>query len=97
MFVGHYAASLTLKSFENRVSLGVLFLAVQFVDILFFPFVLAGIERMNIVENFTQSTHFELEYMPFTHGLLSSVLWAVGTSRSRPISSLSTCLSPTAS
>ncbi|NCF25114.1 MAG: hypothetical protein GWP60_11290, partial [Gammaproteobacteria bacterium] len=77
MFVGHYAASLTLKSFENRVSLGVLFLAVQFVDILFFPFVLAGIERMNIVENFTQSTHFELEYMPFTHGLLSSVLWAV--------------------
>jgi hypothetical protein len=77
MFVGHYAASLTLKSFENRVSLGVLFLAVQSVDILFFPFVLAGIERMNIVENFTQSTHFELEYMPFTHGLLSSVLWAV--------------------
>jgi hypothetical protein len=29
------------------------------------------------VENFTQSTHFELEYMPFTHGLLASVLWAV--------------------
>ena len=77
MFVGHYAASLALKSFEKRVSLGVLFLAVQFVDILFFPFVLAGIERMNIVENFTQSTHFELEYMPFTHGLLASALWAI--------------------
>src|SRR6056300_548007 len=77
MFVGHYAASLALKSFEQKVSLGVLFLAVQFVDILFFPFVLAGIERMNIVENFTQSTHFELEYMPYTHGLLASVLWAV--------------------
>ena len=74
MFVGHYAASLALKSFEQKVSLGVLFLAVQFVDILFFPFVLAGIERMNIVENFTQSTHFELEYMPFTHGLLASAL-----------------------
>jgi hypothetical protein len=57
MFVGHYAASLALKSFEKRVSLGVLFLAVQFVDILFFP--------------------FELEYMPFTHGLLASMLWAV--------------------
>lgn len=77
MFVGHYAASLALKSFEKRVSLGVLFLAVQFVDILFFPFVLAGIERMNIVENFTQSTHFELEYMPFTHSLLASAMWAV--------------------
>ena len=77
MFIGHYAASLALKSFEKRVSLGVLFLAVQFVDILFFPFVLAGIERMNVIENFTQSTHFELEYMPFTHSLLASAFWAV--------------------
>jgi len=77
MFVGHYAASLALKSFEKRVSLGVLFLAVQFVDILFFPFVLLGIERMNIVENFTKSTHFELEYMPYTHGLLASALWSI--------------------
>lgn len=77
MFVGHYAASLALKSFEKRASLGLLFLAVQFVDILFFPFVLIGIERMNIVENFTQSTHFELEYMPYTHGLLAGVLWSL--------------------
>ncbi len=76
MFVGHYAASLALKKFEKRASLGVLFLAVQFVDILFFPLVLLGIERINIVENFTQSTHFELEYMPYTHSLLASMLWA---------------------
>ncbi len=76
MFVGHYAASLALKKFEKRASLGLLFLAVQFVDILFFPLVLLGIERMNVVENFTQSTHFELEYMPFTHSLLASILWA---------------------
>jgi len=76
MFVGHYAASLALKKFEKRASLGVLFLAVQFVDILFFPFVLLGIERINIIENYTQSTHFQLEYMPYTHGLFASVLWA---------------------
>lgn len=77
MFVGHYAASLALKSYEKRVSLGVLFLAVQFVDIVFFPLVLAGVERLNIVENFTQSTHFELEYMPYTHSLLAAMFWAV--------------------
>jgi hypothetical protein len=76
MFVGHYAASLALKSVEKKASLGVLFLAVQFVDILFFPFVLMGIERINIIENFTQSTHFELEYMPYTHSLLASFLLA---------------------
>ncbi len=76
MFVGHYAASLALKKVEKKASLGLLFLAVQFVDILFFPFVLLGIERFNIVENFTQSTHFDLEYIPYTHSLLASFLWA---------------------
>lgn len=76
MFVGHYAVSLGLKSFEQRASLGVLFLAVQFVDILFFPFILLGLERMNIVENFTASTHFELLFMPYTHSLVGSLVWA---------------------
>jgi len=76
MFVGHYAASLALKSVEKKASLGLLFLAVQFVDILFFPFVLLGIERINVVDNYTQSTHFELEYMPYTHSLLASFLCA---------------------
>ena len=76
MFVGHYAAGLALKKYEKRASLGILFLGVQFVDILFFPFVLLGIERINIVENFTDATHFELEYMPYTHSLVGSVFWA---------------------
>ncbi len=76
MFVGHYAAGLALKKVERKASLGLLFLAVQFVDILFFPFVLLGIERINVIENFTQSTHFELEYMPYTHSLLASFLCA---------------------
>ncbi len=35
MFVGHYAVSLALKKIEKRASLGILFLAVQFLDILF--------------------------------------------------------------
>ncbi len=64
MFIGHYSAALALKRVEKNASLGWLFLAVQFVDILFFPLVLLGIERLKIVENFTQSTHFELEFMP---------------------------------
>lgn len=76
MFVGHYAAGLALKKCEKRVSLGILFLGVQFVDILFFPFVLLGIERINVIENFTQATHFELEHMPYTHSLVASLFWA---------------------
>ncbi len=77
MFVGHYAASLALKKFEKRASLGMLFLGVQLLDILFFPFVLLGIERFNIIENYTQSTHFQLEYMPYTHSLVGALFWAL--------------------
>ena len=76
MFIGHYAAALALKKFEKRASLGILFLAVQFVDLLFMPFVLLGIERMNIVPGFTESTHFELEFVPYTHSLVGSLFWA---------------------
>ena len=79
MFIGHYAAALAIKRVEKKSSLGLLFLAVQFVDILFFPFVLLGIERLTIIPNYTESTHFKLEYMPYTHGLLASFIWAALT------------------
>ena len=37
MFVGHYAAAFVLKGKEPSASLGMLFIGVQLVDILFFP------------------------------------------------------------
>ena len=73
MFVGHYGAALALNSVERRASLGLLFLGVQFIDLLFFPLVAAGVERMSIVPNATASTHFTLDYLPYTHGLVASV------------------------
>jgi hypothetical protein len=76
MFIGHYSAALALKSVEKKASLGWLFIGVQLVDIILFPLVLLGIERLNVVENFTPSTHFELEFVPYTHGLAGSLVWA---------------------
>jgi membrane-bound metal-dependent hydrolase YbcI (DUF457 family) len=76
MFIGHYAAALALKKVEKKASLGLLFLAVQFVDILFFPLALFGIERFRVIPNYTESTHFNLEFMPYTHSLLASFIWA---------------------
>lgn len=76
MFIGHYAVSLALKKHERNASIFLLFLAVQFVDILFFPLVIAGIEHLTIIENYTQSTHFRLDSMPYTHSLVASFLWA---------------------
>jgi hypothetical protein len=76
MLIGHYAVSLALKKLEKNASLGLLFLTAQLADILYFSFVLLGIERIRIVENFTASTHFKLEFFPYTHSLVSSFLWA---------------------
>lgn len=77
MFVGHYAAAFALKGKIPNASLGLLFLAVQFVDILFFPFVLLGIESLEIVPNFTEANSFKMEHYPYSHGLLSSVVLSI--------------------
>jgi len=77
MFVGHYAAAFALKGKEKGASLGMLFIATQFVDILFFPFVLAGIENLKFVEGFTATNNFNMDYYPFTHGLLGAFFWSL--------------------
>ena len=76
MFIGHYAVALALKRVEKKASLGMLFLAVQWADILYFPLVLLGIERISIVPNYTKANHFHLEYFPYSHSLAASVFWA---------------------
>src|SRR5260370_1895495 len=77
MFIGHYGVSLAVKRYEPRISLGILFLAVQFLDILFATFVLLNIEHMRIVPGFTKFNPYDLYYMPYSHSLLGSLLWSV--------------------
>ena len=56
---------------------GMGFVAVQFLDILWAPFVLLGVEHVRIVENFTASNHFDLYDMPYTHSLVMALFWSV--------------------
>ncbi|HPE32711.1 MAG TPA: hypothetical protein PLV61_16075 [Parvularculaceae bacterium] len=75
MFVGHYgpagaAAGRTLKLWHC-------FIAVQFLDILWAPFVLAGIEHLRIVPHFTASNHLDLYHMPVTHSLPMAAFWSL--------------------
>jgi len=42
---------------------------VQFLDVLWAPFVLLGIEKTRIVPGITASNPFDLYYMPYTHSL----------------------------
>lgn len=76
MFIGHYAAAFALKGFQPKASLGWLFLATQFVDILFFPFAAVGIESLKFENNYTAVNNFVMEF-PFTHGLVATLFWSV--------------------
>ena len=79
MFIGHYGISLAGKKPAPRLSLGILFLAVQLLDILFALFVLLGIEKIRIVPGFTAYNPYDLYWMPYSHSLLAALIWSVLT------------------
>ena len=77
MFVGHYATAFGARAFKPAVPLWLLFVAVQLVDFAWATLVLLGVEKVRIVPGFLEASPLDLYYMPFTHSLLSSAIWAV--------------------
>ena len=77
MFIGHYAPAFVLKRHVPQLPLWLLFLAVQWLDVLFFVFVLTGVEHMRLTPGITQSNPLDLYDMPYTHSLLGAVLLAL--------------------
>jgi hypothetical protein len=77
MFVGHYGPAFALKRYYPETSLLALCVGVQLVDIAFMALVLAGVEEVRIVPGYTESNSLELVFMPYTHGLVSTVIWSV--------------------
>jgi hypothetical protein len=77
MFIGHFALSFAAKKAAPKVSLGTLFIATQFVDILW-PFLLVfNIEKVAIVPGYTKSNALEFLHFPYTHSLLAGIFWGV--------------------
>jgi hypothetical protein len=85
LFTGHYSFSFAGKSLagksgdkdnEKRIPLWLLFIAVQFIDVLWSIFVLLGIEKVRIVPGITASNALDLYYMPYTHSLLGVLCWS---------------------
>jgi hypothetical protein len=76
MFVGHYGVSFAVKSIDKQVPLWLLFIAVQFVDVLWAIFILTGIEKVRITPGITATNPLDLYYMPYTHSLLAALLWS---------------------
>jgi len=76
MFVGHYGVSFAAQRMNRRIPLWALFIAVQFLDVLWAPLILLGIEKVRIVPGITASNPLDLYYMPFTHSLVAAVVWS---------------------
>ena len=76
MFVGHYGVSLAAKRVDARLPLGWLFLAVQLPDILWAVLFLLGVEKARIIPAQTAVRAVDLYYIPYSHSLVASLLWA---------------------
>ncbi len=77
MFIGHYGVSLAAKRYNPRLSLASLFLAVQFLDVVFSVLVFVGVEKMRIIHGFTAFNPYDLYFMPYSHSLLGALAWSV--------------------
>src|SRR5229473_721683 len=74
MYAGHFAAGLAIKGRVPRAPSLALLFGVAFLDILFGPFVLAGIERATITPEITPG--FSLDYIDWSHSLAMAVIWS---------------------
>lgn len=77
MFIGHFGVALGAKAAQPKVSLGSLFLAAQFVDLLWPTLLLLGLERVEIVPGITALTPLDFTYYPLSHSLLMACVWGL--------------------
>lgn len=76
MFLGHFGAGFAAKAIAPRVSLGWLFAAAQFIDLLWPTLLLAGAERVRIAPGATAVTPLVFEHYPWSHSLAAVAAWA---------------------
>jgi len=77
MFIGHFGVGFGAKAAAPRVSLGSLFLAAQFVDLLWPTLLMLGVERVRILSGPVQGPPLAFEHYPISHSLLAVCIWAV--------------------
>ncbi|SPE28426.1 conserved membrane hypothetical protein [Burkholderiales bacterium] len=77
MFIGHYAPAFAARALRNSPGLATCFVAVQLVDIAFFTLAYLGVEKWRPDPGITGIMPVDLYYMPFTHSLLGSAVWAL--------------------
>jgi hypothetical protein len=77
MFIGHFGLGLGTKRAAPIVSLGTLFIACQFADLLWPSLVLLGYERVDVRPGATVMTPLDFVSYPYSHSLLALCGWGV--------------------
>ncbi|HYD93707.1 MAG TPA: metal-dependent hydrolase [Noviherbaspirillum sp.] len=76
MFIGHFGIGFGAKAATPGISLGTLFLAAQFLDLLWPTLLLLGVETVRIAPGNGSLTPLVFEHYPFSHSLLAVLAWA---------------------
>jgi hypothetical protein len=76
VFAGHVGAALIVKRAAPAVGLGKLVAGALLLDSLLGVFVLAGIESVQVPDNFA-TLHFLRYDFPVSHGLLAAISWSL--------------------
>ncbi|HEY5897830.1 MAG TPA: hypothetical protein VIV54_09720 [Burkholderiales bacterium] len=77
MFLGHFAAGFGAKAAAPKTSLGSLFLAAQFIDLLWPTLLLLGAEQVRIDPAATKVVPLDFEHYPISHSLAAVIGWAL--------------------
>jgi membrane-bound metal-dependent hydrolase YbcI (DUF457 family) len=77
MFIGHFAVGLGAKAAQPKIPLATLFLAAQFLDLLWPTFLLLGWERVAIKPGITTVTPLDFTFYPISHSLLMVLGWSI--------------------
>jgi len=76
MFIGHFALAFGAKRAAPSVSLGTLFLACQFADLLWPTLLVLGFERVEIDPGNTLVTPLNFVSYPYSHSLVMLLFWS---------------------
>jgi len=75
VFIGHYALALAAKRAAPRASLGALFAATSFADLLWPVFLLLGWEQAHVVPGPNPFLTLWLDSIPISHSLVTLIGW----------------------
>jgi len=75
MFLGHFGLGFGAKKAAPDVSLGALFMAAQFADLLWPTLLLLGLEQVEVQPGATLVTPLNFVSYPYSHSLLALVVW----------------------